>query len=105
MSKNQILSSLTEIEKLLKRNEQLLAKTKPTKYLIISRIPLYKLINQTRVPFHRQIGRDICVIDIELELEKDNEEDNTEKLGKDGQRSDVSIQKSDEDMEDETEPP
>ena len=75
MSKNQILSSLTEIEKLLKRNEQLLAKTKPTKYLIISCLPLYRLFNQTRIPFNRQIGRDLCVIDIELGVEKDNEEE------------------------------
>ncbi len=75
MSKNQILASLTEIEKLLKRNEQLIAKTKPTKYLIISSLPLYRLINQTRIPFHRQIGRGFCVFDIELELEKDNEEE------------------------------
>ena len=104
MNKNQILASLTEIEKLsrgiyqLKRNEQLTAKTKPTKYLIISSLPLYRLIKQTRIPFHRQIGRKFCVVDVESEIEKNNEVE----LEEGEERSEVSEQMSEEKEE---EPP
>ena len=46
MGANQIFSSSTEIEKLLKEGEQLLTKIKPTKYLIILSLPLYRLIKK-----------------------------------------------------------
>lgn len=86
---NQILLNTTEIEKLSKRIFQTV-KTKPVKYFIISHLPLYRLINHTRIPFHRQTGRDFCVIDIELNQEKDSGEE----LGKDEEKSEGSNQRS-----------
>ncbi|MFZ0456351.1 MAG: hypothetical protein WCE54_10560 [Ignavibacteriaceae bacterium] len=98
MGANQIFSNTTEIEKLLK-GEQLSAKTKPIKYLIISTLPLYRLINQTKIPYRKFSTRDLLIIELDL----NNQEECGEKL--EPKKSEVSIQKSEEETQDETEPP
>ncbi|MEJ2616869.1 MAG: hypothetical protein P8Z35_18085 [Ignavibacteriaceae bacterium] len=101
MGAYQNFSDSTEIEKLLKRDKQLSAKTKPTKYLIISSLPLYRLINQTKIPCRKASFRDLLIIELELE----SQEECAEELQKDDQRSEISVQKSEDEMKDETEPP